>query len=935
MTWPVDFDLERLDLCTNRVDKKDGLRQMETAREIVRRLESQPGLVLADEVGMGKTFVALSLAVAAAISDKGKRPVVIMVPPSLRDKWPHDWRVFRDLCLSRPEDKPMRVESAYSGLDFFRLLDDPPSKRARIIFLTHGAFQIGLTDPWVKLAIIRAALRGIHLGVRRQALPRFVADLVRTKSKFSDPELYASLLRLDCARWKDLINENAGDKDQLTDDPVPEAVDKVLERGEVDLGSLTESLRELPARESAYLDQRLEAIRVQLNQAMRRIWPQALAQAHFRSPLLILDEAHHLKNPATRLASLFVDPDIKEETTDILAGALSGGFERMLFMTATPFQLGHHELLEILQRFVAIAWDSLPSMSRDDFKERILTLGKALDVAQRATTDLDQQWRNIRWDDIPEGAHDGVDAWWAGLPAAGALPERIEVVRRSYARALTTMQEAGQHLRPWVIRHLRSRNLVENIPRRLRLDGKAIRTGDSHEREGIAVAEEAVLPFLLAARSQALVARSERTMGSAGRATFAEGLASSYEAFLETRRKDVPPDAVVDEEVAGQLHEDARLGRYLDRLNDALPSTQARGRHPKVLALVERVASLWEDGEKVVVFCHYQATGRALARHISSEIDRRLNDRVCKSVGCSDKEARDLVRRAGEAFDLERPMERALRKFVTSVLAKHEAIDEEIGNRVRGVVRRFVRTPPFLARYLNLGHTDRAKALDTALNSADGSGLTLCRKLEDFVEFIASRCQADERKEYLEALESISPGERGEKPRDSSDMDETRGILLPNVRLANGPVKQATRRRLLLGFNSPFFPEVLVASSVMAEGVDLHLNCRYIVHHDLSWNPSTVEQRTGRVDRIGAKAERAGKSIHVFWPYVAGTQDEKMFRVVRDRERWFQVVMGEQYKTDELSTDRLADRVPLPERAAADLAFRLEVYRMGEERPAD
>jgi superfamily II DNA/RNA helicase len=166
-------------------------------------------------------------------------------------------------------------------------------------------------------------------------------------------------------------------------------------------------------------------------------------------------------------------------------------------------------------------------------------------------------------------------------------------------------------------------------------------------------------------------------------------------------------------------------------------------------------------------------------------------------------------------------------------------------------------------------------------------------------------------------------------------MDETRGILLPNVRLANGPVKQATRRRLLLGFNSPFFPEVLVASSVMAEGVDLHLNCRYIVHHDLSWNPSTVEQRTGRVDRIGAKAERAGKSIHVFWPYVAGTQDEKMFRVVRDRERWFQVVMGEQYKTDELSTDRLADRVPLPERAAADLAFRLEVYRMGEERPAD
>jgi ERCC4-related helicase len=924
VTWPVSLDPKRINLCTNRVEEADGLRQLETAREIVRRLESQPGLVLADEVGMGKTFVALSVAVTAAISDRGKRPVVIMVPPSLREKWPHDWRVFWDSCLSDREDKSLRVASAHSGLDFFRLLDDPPSKRARIIFLTHGAFQIGLTDPWVKLAIIRAALHGIHLGRRRQALPRFVADLVRTKSKFNDSALYASLLKLDCAHWKDLINKSTRNQDQLVDDPVPEAVDKVLERDEVDLGPLTESLRELPARNSACLDQRLDAIRGQLNQAMRGIWPRALAQARFRSPLLVLDEAHHLKNPATRLASLFVEPDIVEET-NMLAGALSGGFERMLFMTATPFQLGHHELLHILERFKAIAWDSLPSMSRESFEEQLQTLGKALDVAQRSTTDLDQQWRTIRWDDIPGGAADGVDSWWAGLPTAGALPERIKVVRRSYERALTSMREAGELLQPWVIRHLRSRYLAQDIPRRRRLDGKAIKTGEDHEREGIAIADDAVLPFLLAARSQALVARSQRGAESARRATFAEGLASSYEAFLETRSKDAPADGAMDEAAAGQFDEDARLGRYLQHLSDALPSPEARGRHPKVLALVERVASLWEEGEKVVVFCHYQATGRALARHISTEIDRRLHERVGKSVGCSGKEARELLRRAGEAFDLERPMERSLNRFVTSVLARHPALGSEIGDRVREVIRRFVRTPPFLARYLDLGRKDRAEALSAALDSMDGSGLTLRRKLEDFVAFIA-RCEVAEGEEYLDALKSISPGAHGEKPTDSSDMDEARGILLPNVRLANGPVKHETRRRLLLGFNSPFFPEVLVASSVMAEGVDLHLNCRYIIHHDLSWNPSTVEQRTGRVDRIGAKAERAGKSIHVFWPYVAGTQDEKMFRVVRDRERWFQVVMGEQYKTDELSTDRLADRVPLPERAAADLAFRLEVY---------
>src|SRR5256885_12100440 len=50
------------------------------------------------------------------------------------------------------------------------------------------------------------------------------------------------------------------------------------------------------------------------------------------------------------------------------------------------------------------------------------------------------------------------------------------------------------------------------------------------------------------------------------------------------------------------------------------------------------------------------------------------------------------------------------------------------------------------------------------------------------------------------------------------------------------------------------------------------------------------------------------------FPYTTlfrSTQDEKMFRVVRDRERWFQVIMGEQYAVDEASTDKQATRVLL------------------------
>ena len=161
------------------------------------------------------------------------------------------------------------------------------------------------------------------------------------------------------------------------------------------------------------------------------------------------------------------------------------------------------------------------------------------------------------------------------------------------------------------------------------------------------------------------------------------------------------------------------------------------------------------------------------------------------------------------------------------------------------------------------------------------------------------------------------------------EADELQGAqaesLLPNVRLVNGTTRSETRQRLMLTFNTPFYPEVLVASNVMAEGVDMHLNCRYVLHHDLCWNPSTLEQRTGRVDRIGAKAERASQPVQIYVPFVAETQDEKMYRVVMDRERWFNVVMGEDYKADARTTEKLAGRVPLPASAAGELAFKLGV----------
>lgn len=48
--------------------------------------------------------------------------------------------------------------------------------------------------------------------------------------------------------------------------------------------------------------------------------------------------------------------------------------------------------------------------------------------------------------------------------------------------------------------------------------------------------------------------------------------------------------------------------------------------------------------------------------------------------------------------------------------------------------------------------------------------------------------------------------------------------------------------------------QTLLATDAAAEGLNLHHRCRIVVHFELPWNPARLEQRAGRVDRIGQTA---------------------------------------------------------------------------------
>lgn len=164
------------------------------------------------------------------------------------------------------------------------------------------------------------------------------------------------------------------------------------------------------------------------------------------------------------------------------------------------------------------------------------------------------------------------------------------------------------------------------------------------------------------------------------------------------------------------------------------------------------------------------------------------------------------------------------------------------------------------------------------------------------------------------------------------------------VSLVHGETHQDTRERIFAGFNTPLFPEVLICTSVGAEGIDLHRHCRHVIHYDMAWNPAVVEQRTGRVDRIGSKTfrerELAGPDdlcfLDVSVPFLAGTYDERMFEELRLRAQMFEVLTGGEVSADnvegrddveEAEGDAGGSRlVVLPSGMVEDLRVRLHVW---------
>jgi superfamily II DNA or RNA helicase len=80
---------------------------------------------------------------------------------------------------------------------------------------------------------------------------------------------------------------------------------------------------------------------------------------------------------------------------------------------------------------------------------------------------------------------------------------------------------------------------------------------------------------------------------------------------------------------------------------------------------------------------------------------------------------------------------------------------------------------------------------------------------------------------------------------------------------------------------------ILVSTEVGGEGRNLQF-CRTVMNYDLPWNPMQLEQRVGRVHRIGQTRE-----VFVFNFCLAGSLEEYILKVLHEKLNLFELVAGE------------------------------------------
>jgi len=285
-------------------------------------------------------------------------------------------------------------------------------------------------------------------------------------------------------------------------------------------------------------------------------------------------------------------------------------------------------------------------------------------------------------------------------------------------------------------------------------------------------------------------------------------------------------------------------------------------KHAKMAAVADAVREIVHEGEKVLVFCYHLAT--------AAELTLTLFEALGEPPAATEAEWE-----AAWLMCLENELlEPALRELVTPF------VEWLCTPAIKSQVSKWIGEPP---------------------GEADGLAMALrtCRPRPDAGHGDTNIAEAA--RQLLRALEG-SPSSRrvllaGSKAMPGSTLStRVLGKCIPpddeEYETRPGLFLQHQPDAILAIFNSPFGPDVLVATDALSEGVDLHGCCRHLVHYELNPSPLSAIQRNGRLRRVNCWAARCKKPLRIAWPRFAGTRDERLVGVVQQRLQQFSLLLG-------------------------------------------
>lgn len=620
-------------------DPADAARQKATVEALlVRFFHDKPKnrfeiQILADEVGMGKTFVALGTAYSM-LSDlmKGSeepdlrgcyRKVLVITPQNnaLWNKWGREVGEFAKRCVREGlQDEAGRWFAPVKIDRIDDLAVEIRRERGPRVIVTHlGIFAGGrLRDYALKRRLLLGTLFGFwgnsfRVEDRKRLLkgapedwgndPYELAvldDAEAERIPFSREELLAALNRLS--------NSDADGK----------------------LEKLRQLCLEIAAPFTWDRTGKFKEVDRFLIDIYRALIPETI---HRSLPLVIVDEGHNWKNHHNGY----------EEFCRIIAPRA----RRILLLTATPFQLRPEEVLSILEvsDSQGICLDERESEARrehlKEHREKLIrrTFERSEEASRSfavawsrlhpstSSTELEELWVSEKMGNARRKLH-GM-SYVQGLVCDkeimriidGAVAGLDPGVREFFREALllyTFNADLSQEMGEVLIRHRRQtghRVFLVGEEYAHGLTGITLRPDQHlvHAADGINVQGAGELPHYILMRCVS------EMKGGKGRSSLGSALTGCYSTLLYS----------AEGRSVEKLVSKSELGAVYYKLLKDMVKPEADKDHPKVSKVVESVVEHWKDGEKSLIFCFRINTAERLQKildlRIRKEMERRRN----------------------------------------------------------------------------------------------------------------------------------------------------------------------------------------------------------------------------------------------------------------------------------------------------------------------